>query len=336
MSSISRSPKRRLRPSSPIQNQKRSLPKRTFLPQSLNLKIRYRTSLSERSVLRSHRILKITRNVDQHAALVRKTSSTHRRASLPRHSFDHGWDECHDRRSIPSSPLQRRQQVLDRWVSSCRRLTVGLFTSDEDTEETGIFPDYVDEASERLFARHESRWCRSEETPSLRSALPKDDFPLLQVDYKPFYHSIEENTISLSLLGRMKCERCSQSDSILCWTMSNVPQVGVEWMLSFHRIGLFIADLQSNHLRACLCYVQIALESSKSDRSEDSIERDEWATVGLFSSRVRWEIQLFCSAEAQIQAVGWLFCSATILSLSLEDDFHWRTTSADRRDSLRK
>jgi hypothetical protein len=33
------------------------------------------------------------------------------------------------------------------------------------------------------------------------------------------------------------------------------------------------ADIESNHLRACVCYVENALGSAKSDLSEDSIER---------------------------------------------------------------
>jgi hypothetical protein len=34
-----------------------------------------------------------------------------------------------------------------------------------------------------------------------------------------------------------------------------------------------LAEIESNHLRACLCYVENALGSAKSDLSEDSIER---------------------------------------------------------------
>ncbi len=34
-----------------------------------------------------------------------------------------------------------------------------------------------------------------------------------------------------------------------------------------------LAEIVANHLRACLCYVENALGSSKSDLSEDSIER---------------------------------------------------------------
>lgn len=38
-------------------------------------------------------------------------------------------------------------------------------------------------------------------------------------------------------------------------------------------IMLILAEIESNHLRACLCYVENALGSAKSDLSEDSIER---------------------------------------------------------------
>jgi len=34
-----------------------------------------------------------------------------------------------------------------------------------------------------------------------------------------------------------------------------------------------LAEVEPNHLRACLCYVENALGSAKSDLSEDSIER---------------------------------------------------------------
>ena len=37
---------------------------------------------------------------------------------------------------------------------------------------------------------------------------------------------------------------------------------------------LFIsAEIEPNHLRACVCYVENAIGSAKSDLSEDSIER---------------------------------------------------------------
>ena len=181
------------------------------------------------------------------------------------------------------------------------RIRMRSSSSDEETEETVISPDNVDEGWEWHYSQHEVRLSRSELAPSLLSEVPKDNFPLLQVEYKPFFESLEEKTNGgrqyhhIDLLcdyldeltkhsstlwsNEMRTMFTKLFDSLLDYVQYPTSTCRVKSLVWSNLV--FLAELQSNHLRACLSYVEIALGASKSDLSEDSIERYRWP-VELF------------------------------------------------------
>ena len=148
--------------------------------------------------------------------------------------------------------------------------------------------------------------------PSFLSELPKENFPALHIDLKQFIQSIEAKLADgrpyhhIDLIGDY-IEELTQHPSTLWFVCeldltlaTNIPfqadrnandlhqalrlsdrsrsildqYVPVALLEGRHIELLFLlADIQANHLRACLCYVENALGSSKSDLSEDSIER---------------------------------------------------------------
>ena len=70
-------------------------------------------------------------------------------------------------------------------------------------------------------------------------------------------------------------------------------------------------------LQACLCYVEATIGSSRSDLSEDSIERSLFLSRSLYwSVIVLMQIHLFVSTPSEIQDVGPRLRSSTLLSLS--------------------
>ena len=265
------------------------------------------------------------------------------------HSSDHGWYQCHDRREFPASPLQRRQQVSSLISVVARSIRLCSFSSDEETDETVISPDTVDAGWEWNRSEFGLDLFCSELAPSLLSALPRDNFPLLHVEYTPFFQSIEENinagrhyhhidllvdyideltkhastlwsvllqnntfhrvALALALLrsNEMRTMFTKLFDSLLDYVQYSTSRYSLNPLV---RSNLFLlAEMQANHLRACLCYVEIALGSSKSDLSEDSIERyGRNNNDGTFSSRVFvHRFSCFARLKLKFKSLGYCF-----------------------------
>lgn len=67
-----------------------------------------------------------------------------------------------------------------------------LFSSDDEADETVPSPDNIDDGCIRIFKRKIILTFSLEIAPTILSELPKENFPSLQIEYKPFIQSIEQ------------------------------------------------------------------------------------------------------------------------------------------------
>ncbi|CAF1186868.1 unnamed protein product [Rotaria sordida] len=174
--------------------------------------------------------------------------------------------------------------------------------SDDEADETIASPENIDD----------------EITPTILSELPKENFPSLHIEYRSIIQSIKEKIEDgyqyhyLDLICDYINELTKHSSTLWSNEVRTIFTKLFDCLLDY--VQYSTTEIESNHLRACLCYVENALGSSKSDLSEDSIER--------FSCFARLKIKYkslgYCFAH--LQFFLYLFKNSSIQQKQFEID----------------
>lgn len=102
-------------------------------------------------------------------------------------------------------------------------------------------------------------------------------------------------------------------DCLLDYVQYSTSRLSIENLR--HRSESFsLADIEPNHLQACLCYVENAIGSAKSDLSEDSIER-----FSCFA-RLKIKYKSLGSSFARLQFYLYRLKTSAIQGRSMEID----------------
>ncbi|CAF4481907.1 unnamed protein product [Rotaria socialis] len=244
--------------------------------------------------------------------------TTHRkkRSSLPLNI-----DDYEKRRSARSSTRIIIDDTNVSTVDKLRRmLSNNENSSDDEADETTGSPENND----------------AETTSTQLSEVQKENFPPLQIDYKSFIQTIEQRIqdgyqyhyLDLICDGVNELTKHSSTSwstevrtiftKLFDCLLDNVQYSSSSFLLIDKSIEknlrFALAELESSHLRACLCYVENAVGSSKSDLSEDSIER--------FSCFARLKIKYkslgYCFGRLQL--FMYLFKNSSIQQKQFDED----------------
>ncbi|CAF1362617.1 unnamed protein product [Rotaria sp. Silwood1] len=167
--------------------------------------------------------------------------------------------------------------------------------SDDEADETAVSPENIDD----------------EIAPTILSDLPKENIPLLQIEYKSFIKSIEQKIQDgyqyhyLDLICDYINELTKHTSTLWSNEVRTIFTKLFDCLLDY--VQYSTTEIESNHLRACLCYVENALGSSKSDLSEDSIERFscfarlkiKYKSLGYCFARLQFFLYLFKNSSIQ-------------------------------------
>ncbi|CAF1284573.1 unnamed protein product [Adineta ricciae] len=168
-------------------------------------------------------------------------------------------------------------------------------SSDEEADETLISPDNLDE----------------EFALALPSDVPKETFPSLTIEYKSFIQLIDDTIKSghqfhyLDFICKYVNELTKHSSTLWSTEMRVIFTKLFDCLLD--HIQYPTTEIEPNHLRACVCYVENALGSAKSDLSEDSIERFscfarlkvKYKFLGYCFARLQFFLYLFKNSSIQ-------------------------------------
>ncbi|CAF3731179.1 unnamed protein product [Adineta steineri] len=155
--------------------------------------------------------------------------------------------------------------------------------SDDEADETVTSPDNIDD----------------EATSTVISDLPKENFPLLQIEYKPFIELIEQKNNNgyqyhyIDLICDYINELTKHSSTLWSTEMRMIFTKLFDCLIDYVQYPM--NDIEENHLQACLCYVENALGSLKSDLSEDSIERFSY----FARLKIKYKSLGYCFARLQ-------------------------------------
>ncbi|CAF0807573.1 unnamed protein product [Adineta ricciae] len=175
-------------------------------------------------------------------------------------------------------------------------------SSDEEADETLISPDNLDEES----------------TLALPSDVPKETFPSLTIEYKSFIQLIDDTIKTghqfhcLDFICEYVNELTKHSSTLWSAEMRMIFTKLFDCLVD--HVQYPTTEIEPNHLRACVCYVENALGSAKSDLSEDSIER-----FSCFARlKVKYKFLGYCFAR--LQFFLYLFKNSPIQQTEFEID----------------
>ncbi|UJR09056.1 hypothetical protein I4U23_013304 [Adineta vaga] len=205
-------------------------------------------------------------------------------------------DDYEKRRSARSITRMMSDENNVNTVDKLRRLLSNDNDgSDEEEDETVISPDNLDD----------------EFTPTILSDLPKETYPSLSIEYKPFIQFMEQKVQNgyqyhyLDLINEYVNELTKHSSTLWSIEMRMIFTKLFDCLLD--HIQYPTTNIDTNHLRACICYVENALGSAKSDLSEDSIERFscfarlkiKYKFLGYCFGRLQFYLYLFKNSSIQ-------------------------------------